>query len=77
MFYPFANVKVVMKNLGFEMKVEEDVAYFRHSSNGYGTLIGVESELASNYLIEKMEEIKLSFSYFHYLAMTVRRLNNN
>lgn len=66
-----------MGNLGFEISVEENVAFFRHKSNGHSTLIGVESELASNYLREKMKEIQLPFDYFHYLAMTVRRLSKN
>lgn len=77
MFYPFSNVKVVMKNLGFVMTVEEEVAFFKHPDSGYNTLIGVDSDLGSNYLRKKMKEIDLPFDYFHHLAMTVRKLNKN
>lgn len=77
MFYPFSNVKVVMKNLGFGITVEEEVAFFRHSDTGHNTLMGIDSELGSNYLREKMNEIDLPFDYFHHLAMTVRKLNKN
>ena len=72
MFYPFSNVKVVMKNLGFEITVEEGVAFFRHPENHNNTLMGVESELGSKYLRGKMNEINLPFDYFHSLAMSIR-----
>jgi len=75
MYYSFSNVKVVMKNLGFEITTEEGIAFFRHPINGHNTLMGIDSELGSNYLREKMKEIKLPFDFFHSLAMTVRRLN--
>lgn len=77
MFYPFSNVKIVMRNLGFEITVEEKVAFFRHPVSGHNTLIGVDLELGSNYLRKKMKEIDLPFDYFHDLAMTVRMLSNN
>jgi len=66
-----------MKNLGFKITTEEGIAFFRHPDTGHNTLVGIDSELGSNYLREKMAEIDLPFDYFHHLAMTVRKLNKN
>jgi len=78
MFYPFSLVKVVLKNIGFEIKDDDnDVLSFVHITTNQEVLIGIDKELGSNYLRSKMQEISLPFDYFHHLTETVKKLSNN
>lgn len=78
MFYPFSLVRIVLKNIGFTVKEEDDgVLSFVHKTTNREVLIGVEGELGSNYLRDKMNEIHLPFDYFHHLTETVKILNTN
>lgn len=76
MLYNFSTVRIVLGNLGFVMKAEHDVAFFRHPT-GPETLIGLHIDLGSNYLREKMDDIELPFAYFESLIMTVKKLSKN
>ncbi len=78
MFYPFSLVKVVLKNIGFEIKEDDDgVLSFIHKTTNQEVLIGIDKELGSNYLRNKMQEINLPFDYFHHLTETVKKISDN
>jgi len=78
MFYPFSLVRIVLRNIGFVVKDEDDgVLSFVHVTTNQEVLIGVDKELGSNYLRGKMDEINLPFDYFHHLTETVKTLSNN
>jgi len=52
------------------------VLSFIHATTKQEVLIGIDKELGSSYLRDKMKEIKLPFDYFHHLTETVKLLSN-